>query len=318
MVKFDAQFEIDSPTGASLNAYRFQTSETPVGIVHVSHGLAEHASRYAEFARAVSKSGFHVYAHDHRGHGFTKATDAPQGTFSQEGNGVDKALRDCAAIQDHASSEHPRLPVVMFGHSMGGLITMNFALRNPDRLAGAAVWNSNFDGGLAGRLAQLLLKYERMRLGSDVPSRIIPKLTFQTWAKQIKDRRTDFDWLSNVTEEVDAYIADPLCGWDASVGLWLNVFDMIYAGANVPGPNQQFKHLPIFLLGGEKDPASNFAKATANQLNRLRKSGCKHTSAHIFPNARHETLNDLDREEATAKFIEFARYACRMKSEAQS
>ena len=134
--------------------------------------------------------GFHVYAHDHRGHGATNAPDAPPGIFGNP-DGASKVIADVAAIHDLIAREHPGLPVIVFGHSMGGFIALNFVLRHSARVQAAAIWNANFSAGLLGRVAQAILAYERFRLGSDMPSRMIPKLTFQAWAKQMPDRRTD-------------------------------------------------------------------------------------------------------------------------------
>ncbi|MEM9573900.1 MAG: alpha/beta hydrolase [Pseudomonadota bacterium] len=311
MSKFDDQFSLNSKSGAQLNVYASNANGKARGIVHINHGLAEHAVRYARFAEALSQSGFHVYAHDHRGHGYTKAPDAPQTVFSHGNDGVAKVLSDCAAIQAFALKQHPDLPIIMFGHSMGAQITMNYALRYPEKLAGVAVWNANFSGGILGRLAQLILLYERFRLGSDMPSRIIPRLTFEEWGKKISNHRTCFDWLSHIDSEVDAYIDDPLCGWDASVGMWLNIFEMLFFGG-APKNNASLNKLdlPYFLLGGGEDPATEFGKAVNEQAKRLSNAGFTNVKSHIFPTARHETLNDLDAQEATNQFISFAKSCC--------
>lgn len=310
MATFEKQFTLDSPTGAALQVNFTPTTGNAIGIVHINHGLAEHSMRYARFAHALSQAGFAVFAHDHRGHGHTKAPDAPLGTFSTKGNGVDLLIEDCAAVQDYARAQFPNLPLIMFGHSMGGLITMNYVLRKGDKLDAAAVWNSNFSGGLLGHLARTLLKYERFRLGSDVPSQILPKLTFGAWGKQIKNRRTNFDWLSHIETEVDAYIADPLCGWDGSVGLWLDLFDMIFAGGDVADASFEVKVLPLMLLGGGQDPATDKGIAVSAQAARLKMAGFHHVELNLLPDARHETLNDVDQDKATALFIEFATKAC--------
>ena len=220
---FDIETSHASPTGATLRLFVKHARGTGRGVIQINHGLAEHAARYARFAEIMSAIGFHVYAHDHRGHGATTAPDAPLGTFGSP-DGSAKVIADVAAIHDLIAVEHPGLPVIVFGHSMGGLIALNFVLRHSARVQAAAIWNANFSAGFAGRLAQAILAYERFRLGSDMPSRMLPRLTFQAWAKQIPDRRTAFDWLSRDAAEVDKYVADPLCGWDASVSMWRDVF----------------------------------------------------------------------------------------------
>ena len=122
------------------------------------------------------------------------------------------------------------MPVICFGHSMGGLIALNHALDNSGRLAGLACWNANFSAGIPGWVGRSLLAWERFRLGYDVPSRLAPALTFRAWAKAMPDRVTDFDWISRDREEVAKYVADPLCGRDASVSIWRDVFGLIFRG----------------------------------------------------------------------------------------
>lgn len=300
---FAKPVSMPSPTGALLHAYHQPAQGTPRAIVQINHGLAEHAGRYGRFAHALAAVGIASFAHDHRGHGHTTAPDAPVRSFATGGDGLDKVLADVAAVHAHIRTQHPGLPVFIFGHSMGGLIAMNYVLRHPDHLAGVAVWNANFSGGIAGRAAQAILKWERFRMGSDVPSRILPKLTFGQWAKTVKDRRTDFDWLSHIPAEVDAYIADPLCGWDASIGMWQDVFAMIFAGGAVQTADSAAKALPFHLLGGGQDPATDMAKATRAQAERMENAGFADVTLTVYDDARHETLNDHVSEKATDELI---------------
>ena len=154
---------------ASLAYHHAEAEGTARGILLISHGLAEHSKRYRPFAEAMAARGHHVYAHDHRGHGETTAPDAPIGRFARR-NGVERVIGDVIAMRNHAASRHPGLPVILFGHSMGGLIALNAAVTDPTRFDAVAVWNSNFAAGIAGRAAQAILLAERMLKGSDVPS----------------------------------------------------------------------------------------------------------------------------------------------------
>lgn len=298
---FDEMQVLESPTGARLAYHRQPAAETARGILLVSHGLAEHSRRYARFATAMASHGYHVYAHDHRGHGKTTAADAPLGRFAAK-DGVDAVIADVKAMRDHAADRDPGLPVVLFGHSMGGLIVLNTVVTHPDDFAGAAVWNSNFAVGALGRMAQGILAAERMLLGSDVPSALLPKLTFEAWGRSIKGHRTPFDWLSNIPEEVDAYIADPLCGFGASVSLWQDVFDMSYRALKPERLSTLRKTFPLNLVGGGQDPATDKGKAVEWLANRLKNSGYSRITSEIYRNARHETLNDVVAETATLTF----------------
>ncbi len=291
---FDTETSHASPTGATLRLFASRARGGSRGVIQINHGLAEHAARYARFAEIMAGLGFHVYAHDHRGHGATKAPDAPLGTFGSP-DGGDKVIADVAAIHDLIAARHPGLPVIVFGHSMGGLIALNFVLRHSARVDGAAIWNANFSAGVSGRLAQAILAYERFRLGSDVPSRILPRLTFQAWAKQMPDRRTAFDWLSRDPVEVDRYVADPLCGWDASVSMWRDLFGFIFSGADDRNFDSVRKDLPFNLVGGQKDPATDRGKAVHELASRLGRMAFSRVSAKVYDNTRHESLNELNR-----------------------
>ncbi|MCB1382361.1 MAG: alpha/beta hydrolase [Notoacmeibacter sp.] len=300
---------LESPTGATLNLYSLAARGTPRGVVQINHGLAEHAARYGRFMQALAQAGFHSYAHDHRGHGETVAPDAPPGRFARE-DGAARVIADVKAVHDHIATVHPGLPVIAFGHSMGGLIAMNYAFAHADGLKGLAVWNANFSAGLLGRLAQGLIAWEKFRLGSDAPSRLLPKLTFQDWAKKVPQARTAFDWLSRDAAEVDKYVADPLCGWDASVSMWRDVFELIFAGADDANLKAMPHSLPINLVGGEKDPATDGGKAVTHLHGRLARLDFLDLTCTILPSTRHESLNETNRDETTAGFITWASQVC--------
>lgn len=302
---FDRQTLFQSPTGAKINLYARRAEGRPLGVVQINHGLAEHAARYARFADFLAARGFHVYAHDHRGHGYSSAPDAPRGVFGDP-DGVANLMADVAAIHRLIASEHSGLPVIVFGHSMGGIVALNYVLRHPQNVHAAAIWNANFSAGMLGRLAQALLAYERFRMGSDVPSRILPKLTFQDWAKKVPNRRTEFDWLSRDEAEVDKYVADPLCGWDASVSLWQDLFGMIFYAADDRNFAGLRRDLPFNLVGGEKDPATNGGKAITDLAIRLDRQGFSNLFAKAYAETRHESLNEVNRHIIMAQFADWA------------
>ncbi|QKV18828.1 alpha/beta hydrolase [Oricola thermophila] len=296
-----------SATGAELCLRHEPAVGEARGAVHILHGLAEHGERYASFARTLSEAGFHVYAHDHRGHGYTVAPGAPAGVFDTGGHGVEVVLNDVASVQDKIAAEHPDLPLVLFGHSMGGIIAMTYCLRFPDRLSAAAIWNANLTTEPLFHAGKLVIAWERFRLGSDVPSVLMPKLTFGAWAKAVKNRRTEFDWLSRDPAIVDAYIADPLCGWPASVGMWADLFRLVSAGTDVASASDAARRLPYNLVGGGADPSTAFGKNVKAQAERMRKAGFSDVTLEIHPDFRHETLNEMGREVAVEALLGWLR-----------
>lgn len=290
-----------SPTGATLSWRHFPATAHARGILLISHGLAEHSGRYARFAEAMAAHGFQVYAHDHRGHGETRAPDAPLGMFSSR-DGLDKIFADIRAVREIATAAHPGLPVILFGHSMGGLIALNAAEADPGLYDALAVWNSNFRPGLAGRGGQMILKIEKALKGSDVPSPLLTKLTFGMWGGAIKDRKTDLDWLSRDDAEVAKYAADPLCGFDATVSLWLDLFRLSFGGARPDRLTRLRKDLPIHLVGGSADPSTEMGNAIRWLGAKMKAAGLTNVTITVYDGMRHETLNELGREQATADF----------------
>lgn len=290
---------LQSQTGASL-AFRHWRANEPRAVLIICHGLGEHGGRYGGLGEAMAARGFSAFAHDHRGHGLTIAPDAPRGRFAWRG-GAEKVVADVLAMRAHAETLHPGRPAFLLGHSMGGLIALNVAMSAPERFAGVAAWNMNaVPGALLIALARFVLKAERALKGSDVPADLVPRLTLQAWNAAMPERRTDSDWLSRDPAEVDAFLADPLCGHPASVSLWLDLFDLIAGWSARPG-FAAARTLPFFLLGGGDDPGTEGGKAITRLADRLRRDGFSRVKASIYPAARHETLHDLDRAAALAE-----------------
>jgi len=302
---FNQQRMVRSPTGADLNLLVRNAEVRPRAVIQINHGLAEHAARYARFADFLSAHGFHVYVHDHRGHGATKASDAPLGKFADR-DGPAKVIADVDAIHDLIASECPGLPVILFGHSMGASVALNYLLGHSPRVHAAAIWNCDFSQGMLGQVALGILAWERMRLGSDVPSRLLPKLTFQAWGKAVPNHRTLFDWLSRDEAEVAKYIADPLCGWDATVSMWRDVVSMALNGGKDAGFAGIRRDLPVAIVGGDKDPASNYGKGVTHLANRMRKMGFSNLVSKVYADTRHESLNELNRDIIMNDFVAWA------------
>lgn len=293
-----------SPSGASVAYWHEPAVGTARGVLMICHGLVEHAGRYRRFAQAMAAQGLEVYAHDHRGHGRTKADDAPIGRFAWK-DGVQKVMADVMAIRTMVGERHPGLPVILFGHSMGGLIALNTAVSHPDRFNALSVWNSNLNPGIMGRVAQVILRTEKMLKGSDVPSAILPKATFRIWNSKMPEKRTSADWLSHDKAAVDAYVEDPLCQFEASVSLWQDVFEMSYRGPKLI--SRLPKAMPILLVSGNEDAATNNGREIVWLAQQFRSAGFTNVTDRIYPGMRHETLNEIGWEVPAADFAAWTR-----------
>lgn len=292
---------ISSPTGAALNLRCLAPDGEPVAIVQINHGMAEHCARYERFARFLAAHGYATVAHDHRGHGATAAPDAQLGIFGKP-DGWKKVLADVSAVTEAARETWPSAPVVTFGHSMGAIITLDWLAENPGATQAGALWNTSFDTPPALPVLVGLLRLERFFKGSDTPSRIAVALTFEAWNRKFAPNRTGFDWLSRDEAEVDAYVADPLCGFPVSVGAWLDVIGSIRRSADRTRIDRLPKNLPVHLCAGSRDPSSMEGAAMQRLGGRLRAAGMTDVAVRVFEGARHEGLNEINRDEIMSSF----------------
>ncbi len=294
--------KLKTTDGGELHLYTDLPKSTPKAIIQINHGMAEHAARYGRFAKALSQRGYGVYAHDHRGHGHTKTPKSSLGIFAPK-NGWDAVVNDVGTVISHISKQHPGVPIVCFGHSMGSIIAFNHILRNPSTIQAAALWNSGVEANLLASVGRSILKIQRMFKGSDVPSPLTQKLTFEAWNKEFAPNRTEFDWLSRDEAEVDKYCADPLCGFDVSIGLWLDVLEGVHFAANNKNLAKLPKQLPIHLQAGAEDPCSEKGRGVENIAKRMEAEGMKNVTLNILDETRHESLNEINRTEITKGFI---------------
>ena len=273
----------------------------PRAIVHILHGMAEHSGRYERFAEALHGAGYGAVAHDHRGHGETVAPDAALGWLGP--NGWPALVADTLAVNEHIRSGFDRVPIVVFGHSMGAVASFTYALAHSGTCEGVASWNISLADGALNRVFRWVLKAQRFRRGSDVPSALARTLTFDAWNKRFAPNRTEFDWLSRDEREVDAYIADPLCGFEVTIGTWLSVLDGVSfcaAQENIEGlPRDK----PVHLLAGSEDPCAAEGAPMKRMADRLRGIGVSDVTCEIVEGNRHEALNEITRDATTAGFI---------------
>ena len=294
------QGRLDSPTGARLHLYSARADGAAKGVVQINHGMGEHAGRYRRFAEFLAARGYHVYAHDHRGHGRT-ANAAQLGRFSQT-DGWAKVLADVEAVIAHIRAEHGDLPVVCFGHSMGSIIAFNYALTRPDTIDGLSCWNASFNAGVLAAVGKTILKVEKALKGGHRPSKITQSLTFDAWNKVFRPNRTAFDWLSRDAAEVDKYVDDPLCGFPVSIDVWLDTIGGIYFAADDANLAALPRDLPVHLQGGSADPCSEQGKAVAVTAERLQKAGLADVTLNLLEGARHESLNETNRDQVMAEY----------------
>ena len=247
-----SEFELRTDDGLSLLARRWLPEGRPRAVVQIAHGLAEHSARYARLAEALNAAGYAVYANDHRGHG-PKAAAADLGHFADE-KGWDKVVGDLWTMNLLIAGEQPGVPIVFLGHSLGSFLGQDFVARHSDALAGAVFSGSSGKPPAIATVGGIVARAERLRLGKRGKSPLIDSMWFGAYNKPFSPPRTAFDWLSRDEKEVDAYVADPYCGFPFTTQLAIDVLDALPGLLSPTRLARIRKDLPIYIFSGERDP----------------------------------------------------------------
>ncbi len=294
----EREFELRADDGLSLLARRWAPERPPRAVVQIAHGLAEHSARYARLAARLNAAGYAVYASDHRGHG-PKAAPADLGHFADDG-GWGKVVGDLWTVNRLIAKEQPGVPILFLGHSLGSFLGQEFVAEHSDALAGAAYSGSSGKPPAIATLGRLIARAERLRLGKRGKSQLLGQMWFGAYNKPFQPARTEFDWLSRDSKEVDAYVADPYCGFPTSTQLAIDVLDAL-PGVLTPQRLARIrKDMPIYVFSGERDPVGANIKGL---IDALKSAGFTKLTTRIYPDARHETLNETNREEVTGDLI---------------
>ncbi|HVG92631.1 MAG TPA: alpha/beta hydrolase [Alphaproteobacteria bacterium] len=297
-------FTLTTPDGVDLFVYGWLPSERPKAVVQVAHGLAEHAARYARLAGALNGAGYAVYANDHRGHGRTVKSAADLGWFAER-DGWRKCADDLWQLNRHIAATHPAMPIVLLGHSMGSTLAEQF-MGDPDRgnaLAGVVLCGANGKPTSLAKIGGAITWAERLRLGARGRSKLVQSLTFDAFNKKFAPARTAFDWLSRDPAEVDKYVADPLCGFPATVQLWIDLLEGWSAVSRAAHRKRVPKALPLYLIAGGRDPVSGNTRQLGPWMAEYGAAGLLNLAHKFYPDARHELFNETNRDEVTADLI---------------
>lgn len=276
-------------------------TDTPRAWVLISHGMAEHAGRYAWLAEQLNREGFAVAALDQRGHG-QSITDQP-GHFADTG-GWQKVTSDIGVLRRHLLDQTPGSPIFLLGHSMGSYIVQGHLLSQGEGLSGVILSGSNAHPPMLSRVGRMGAGIEGRLRGWRSPALTLGHLTFGQFNAAFKPNRTEFDWLSRDPAQVDAYIADPLCGFACTARLWYDLFGGLLEIADPGNLGRIPADLPVHIIGGSADPVSA-GNGLATLQRRLTKAGLTAVSLQLYDGARHEIFNEINREQVAHDLLEW-------------
>jgi alpha-beta hydrolase superfamily lysophospholipase len=269
--------------------------EKPVAVMQLLHGMMEHSERYRPFAEWMAGQGIAVYAADHPGHGISVHSADDLGHLDVK-SGWQEIMEAVKAMREHIGREHPDLPVFLMGHSFGSAVARSFVQRYGRELPFAGLI-------LSGAMQQPypllhagldLITLQKAVYGQRHRSKLMITLGHGQYAKPFAPTRTSFDWLSSVPEVVDAYLADPLCGYACTLGYYLNFFKALKETWKSSGIREMPSQMPVLFMGGSLDPAIRQGKDTQLLAEKYRRCGMQNVTIKLFPAGRHEMLNEAN------------------------
>lgn len=293
------EFYYDSRDGVSkLHAVRYVPDhpEDIRAVLQIVHGMAEYFTRYEEFAEYMTSKGFVVTGEDHMGHGKSIGKTGKCGYFC-ENDPATVLVRDVHRLKRSTQELYPDVPYIIMGHSMGSFITRNYLIRYGSGVDGAVIMGTGMVPAGLLRVSKIMAMLQKVFLGSEHVSKSIDKMAFGNYNAKIENPKTAFDWLTRDAKRVKKYIEDPLCGFTFTVNGFATLFELIYRLYDVEGLNKMPKQLPIFMVSGDADPVGDYGKGVKRAYDSIRAVGVENVGMKLYPGARHELLNELNREE---------------------
>ena len=262
-----------------------------VAVLQIAHGVAEYIGRYDGFARFLNEQGIAVVGNDHLGHGLSLPYGATPVYFG-DGNTWQTVVDDLHLLHDLTAAKYPNVPYFFMGHSMGSFLARSYLIRYPGTVRAAIIMGTGWQPeatvsaglAIAGAIAGIK--------GPAATSNTVKNLAFGAYNKPFAPVRTEFDWLSVDTDNVDRYAADPMCGQPTSVGLFREMLKGFRFNQKTENLQKMDKATPVLFVSGDKDPVGDMGKGVQRSYAAFRQVGVQDATLMLFPGLRHEILNE--------------------------
>lgn len=293
------EYRFPSATGVCEivgNAYKPDGEVNAVFVIH--HGMAEHQERYRGFIEYLVSNGYAVYIHDMANHGKSNADFDETGYFGDK-DGYKALVEDLKTGFEKAKADYPDNKIIVMGHSMGSFIVRCFTAWYADAGFSGAIYmgtgGANPIAGVGDKISALVAKIK----GTKHKSKTLDKMTFGAYGSKF-EKRTGFDWLTRDTEIVDKYIADEYCGFLFSAQGMNDLVKLNIAANSEEWYNAVPKDLPVLLISGAMDPVGEYSKGIREVYQKLLATDHKNVTIKLYDNARHEVLNEINKDEVMA------------------
>lgn len=285
------EYKYPSATGlCEINAWQWSPENGNIkAVIQIHHGMAEHCGRYKSVIEYLTGNGYAVFMNDMANHGKSNSSEADLGYFG-ENDGWLNIQKDAKTLFDIAKKEYPDKKMIISGHSMGSMVMRCFINQFGCDFDGAIFIGTSGKNNLAPISIGISNTVAALK-GSKYKSQALYKLGFSSYDKPF-EHRTSYDWGTSVKESVDDYMADPKCGFLFSAKGYIDLARLVMDCNADHWFENVDKSVPVLLLSGDMDPVGNYGKGVTEVYNRLKASGKTNVTLKLYPNKRHEILNE--------------------------
>ncbi len=297
-------FDIVSFDGLTLKGWLFDNIVNPKGVVQITHGMAEHGKRYFEFAEFLNANGYVVYVYDQRGHGETCGNVQDVGKVGSGDNFI-ACVKDQGEVSCALKELYPKPKFIVFGHSYGSFLTQKY-IQTYDFADKAIICGSSMMTGFLPSVGKLIASVGGTFKGKDAKAHMIANMSFGGYEKHFAKlgETGKNSWLSRDTAQVQKYNDDEYCGSTFSFGFYksfFNGFTSLYTDKGLAKIN---KSMPILLISGSEDPVGDYSKGVENLCKKYLECNLN-VEMKLFPEMRHEILNEIGNEEVYNSILTF-------------
>lgn len=274
--------------------------EQPRAILQIAHGMAEHSGRYRAFAEFLAESGFVICMEDHAGHG---PHAVKKGHFADK-NGWECVVRDMKILMDEVAGEHPGLPLLLMGHSMGSFLSRSYIIRYGEELAGCILMGT-MGPNPAVRLGRAIARVQMKVKGPRARSPLLGALSTGPYNRHIKHPVNRNAWISTDEQVARDFEADENAGFVFTTAGYYDMFSGLLEVNGKDWAGKVPRDLPIFLLAGQEDAVGNYGKGVEQVAEMLWESDHEHVTLKLYPGLRHELINEVNKEEVYRDILDW-------------
>ena len=287
--------------GSEIYLRKWLPEADPRGIIQIAHGMTEHAGVYTDFIAALLEAGYGVYAHDHKGHGKTVKREEDYGHF-EPNVGWNEAVSDVIFVSETIRKEQT-CPLFLLGHSMGSFLSRRAVQLKGELYDGFLISGTGGNPGILGSIGHKVATIEMKLRGAKTKSPMLNFLSFGNFNSHFKPNRTKFDWLSSDNNQVDKYIADPLCGFICTTSFYRELFSGVLEVNKLEEFKKTPKNLPIHIFSGDRDPVGDMGKGVKEVYENYKKCDVRDVTLRLYENGRHEMFHEVNRDEVFQDLI---------------